>query len=142
MLIPILHRDDYGGKMPIIDLKALGEKTLTGARNIFSLRNLTVSLISALLVIGTSYLTGVVGTYIQPKAMSNQTIYIIYFIVTIIVYLIAIVGPAFLAAVYKKDWASFMYIVILGVVWLSIFIAVLYFTTPTEPINPLQLMSQ
>lgn len=120
-----------------IDFKDVGEKLKGGAINIFSLRNLTVSLLSALLVIGLSYLSGVVGQLIQPKAYSNPIIYLVYFLVTIVLYVIAITGPAFLAAVYKKDWASFMYIIILEMVWLCIFVGVLYFTTPSKDLSPM-----
>lgn len=101
---------------------------------VFSLTNLTVSLLSALLVIGISYLSGLVSSGIQLKAYSNPIIYLIYLLVIIIAYVLAMVGPAFLTSSNKKNWPSFVYIVFLEIVWLCIFIAVLYFTTETVTI--------
>lgn len=115
-----------------INAKKIQEKTLGILKEIFSLTNLTVSLFSALLVIGIGYLSGIVGQPIQLKAYSNPTIYLVFLIITLMCYFWAITGPGLLSAIYKKNWPSFVYVIVLEIVWLSIFIAVLYFTTPTK----------
>jgi len=115
-------------KFPKVNLKT----TTDALRDVFSLRNLTVSLVSALLVIGLSYLSGTVGGILQVKAYANPIIYSVFLIVTIVLYVLVIAGPAFLAAVYTKDWPSFIYIILLEMIWLAIFIAVLFFTTPEK----------
>ena len=122
-----------GGKMAQkIEIKKILEKATEVAKEAFSLTNLTVSLLSTLLVIGVSYLSGIVGQSIQLKAYSNPTIYLSFLIVTFMCYFWAITGPAFLASAYKKNWPSFVYIILLEIVWLTVFIAILYFTTPTK----------
>lgn len=109
-------------------LKVTGEKI----KAVFSLKNLTLSLLSALLVIGAGYLSGIVTHVIQTKLITNPTMYSVYFLVNILIFIIAIIGPAFLNAVYTKDWYSFLYIIILEILWLSIFLAILYFTTQAK----------
>jgi len=117
-------------KAPKLDLKKSIEK-LAVLKDVFSLRNLTVSLLSALLVIGLGYLSSMVGTALQAKAYSNPMIYSTYVIITVVAYFLVITGPAFLAAFSSKKWESFAYIIFLEVLWLAIFVAVLFFTTPT-----------
>lgn len=109
------------------------EKVIEIIKDIFSLRNFIISLLSALLIIGISYGSGPVGTLIQKKFIyANPTIYMVYLIITIVVYLLVIISPAFLNSVYTKKWASFIYIIILQIIWLIAFIAILYVTTETK----------
>lgn len=117
-------------------------KKLNVLKDVFSLRNLTVSLVSALLVIGLCYLSSIVGTAIQLKLLANPNMYTIYLLLTIILFFVAVLGPALLAAIYTKDWASFVYIILLEIMWLSIFMAVLYFTTPDKTFDPSEMMLQ
>lgn len=118
------------------------EELKKGAKNFFSLRNLIVSLISALLVIGASYLSSVAGTFVQQKALASQIIFTVYLLVVIVLFFLSIAAPAFLSAVNSKDWPSFVYIIVLEIIWLSIFIAVLYFTLPTPKVPSLDMMTQ
>ncbi len=124
------------------DLKNVGERFKNWSLSFFSLKNLTTSLLAALLVIGVGYLSGIAGTVIQQKALANQIIFTVYLLVVIIAFVLAIVAPALLKAMYTKDWPSFVYVIILEIIWLSIFILVLYLTLPTPKTSPSELMPQ
>jgi len=125
-----------------IDLNESAKKLKEGVKKFFSLKNLTTSLLGTLLVIGVSYLSGITGALVQQKALANQLIFTAYLLVVIVLFVLAIVAPALMKATYSKDWPSFVYVIILEVLWLSIFIAVLYFTLPTPKASPFDIMPQ
>ncbi|NTU69582.1 hypothetical protein HGB13_01990 [bacterium] len=102
------------------------------AKNIFSLQNLTVSLLSALLVIGIGYGSSFVTEQIQGKFYSNPTMYTIFTVTIFAAYLWAIVGPALIYCTRTKKWNSLPYILLFEIIWFVIFITVLFFTTPEK----------
>lgn len=104
-------------------------------KKVFSIQNLTLSLLSVLLVIGIGYLSNFVSEIIQSKLYSAPMMSLAYSLSVTVAYLLAILGPAILYAVKTKKWESIVYIVLLEIVWFAIFIAVLYFTTPEKSYN-------
>lgn len=117
-------------------------KTLAELKEVFSLANLTVSLFSVLMVIGISYGSGEISKLMQNKFYSNPTMYLIFTLIVFMSYFLAILGPAIVYAVKTKKWTSIVYIVLLEIVWFSIFVGVLYYTTPEKELDYSNYMLQ
>ena len=129
------------GKSPS-PLKEKLSKTLLELKEVFSLANLTVSLFSVLMVIGISYGSGEISKLMHSKFYSNPTMYLIFTLIIFISYFLAILGPAIVYAVKTKKWASIVYIVLLEILWFSIFVGVLYYTTPEKELDYSDYMLQ
>jgi general stress protein CsbA len=129
------------GKNPS-PLKEKLNKTLLELKEVFSLANLTVSLFSVLMVIGISYGSGEISKLMQNKFYSNPTMYLIFTLIVFMSYFLAILGPAIVYAVKTKKWTSIVYIILLEIVWFSIFVGVLYYTTPEKELDYSDYMLQ
>ncbi len=102
---------------------------LNEAAVVFSLPNLTISLASVLTVIFVNYVSTEISKLMEAKFYANPTMYIVFTMVVLMSYFLAILGPAIVYAIRTKKWLSLVYIPVLEIIWLAIFLAVLFFTT-------------
>lgn len=106
---------------------------LLGLREVFSVQNLFLSLLSAGLVLGAAYLLPEVTQILYKKSYSNQTlIMLLVYIITYVSFILAIIGPALIYGSKTKKWDSFVYIILLQIIWFSIILAVVYFRAPEQ----------
>jgi len=109
------------------------EKAIKSLKEVFSIKNLTLSLFSTLLLIGIGYASGVASGILQEKFFTSATMYFAFIVSSAILLILSVVAIPLLNAIYTKDWASLVYIIFLEVIWLAIFILILFFTTTSQP---------
>lgn len=102
---------------------------LNEAAVVFSLPNLTISLASVLTVVFVNYTSTEISKLMEAKFYANPTMYVVFTMVVLMSYFLAILGPAIVYAIRTKKWLSLVYIPVLEIVWFAIFLTVLFFTT-------------
>lgn len=112
------------------------QKALEGFVGIFSIQNLIMGLLSALLVIGASLGAYYVSQYFQEQFQKNpELLQIISTSISLslfIIMMLAAIIPGLAYCVQTKNWKSLPYILIIEVAFIALFFTLIFFFAPKE----------